>query len=129
MKLEFFLTEHTSALRVFREPGDTKFYADSPFLHSVKKALNAAGFRLIKKLMWKDGHMTADTNHYLRAKDENRKFPHICIWDGHYAIRAAFQEFNNGVVALDVAGDIYEKQSDWKAKVRQFCEAGGIGIA
>jgi len=53
---------------VTKEPGDPKLYNESLLLHRVKVELIKQGHDVIKKLMYKDGHMVADTEHYIRER-------------------------------------------------------------
>jgi hypothetical protein len=59
-----------------------KYYKETAFWHDLKKAMQAMGFDVIKKLMYKDGHMVDDNQHYLR----DRKWGY-CVYDGEHAIR------------------------------------------
>lgn len=80
---------------VEREAEDQRFYSDSTLMHHMKKELIRQGYDLIKKLMWKDGHLMDDRQQYLRSrnvKDENL----IMIWWPHYAVHNAFPDFNSG---------------------------------
>ena len=44
--------------------------AESRLLHHVQKTLNQRGYDLIKKRMWKDGHMVGtEYTQYLRSRD------------------------------------------------------------
>lgn len=65
--------------------------ADSRFLYHVKKALIARGHDVIKKRMWRDGHLTADTQQYIRSRKLEGGF---MIYDPDYAIRDLTKEFN-----------------------------------
>ena len=90
MKLE--LKEHT--LTVEREPGD-KWQGESQLLHSIKQALNNSGHTFIKKLMWKDGHLVDDKQHYLRAKKlPIQKGEVESIWDTQWQIRGTNEPYN-----------------------------------
>jgi len=80
---------------VSREKGDPYFYSDSVMMHHMKKELISQGYDLIKKRMWKDGHLVDDTQQYLRSRKVN-KGPLIMIWWPHYAVRNAFPDFNSG---------------------------------
>ena len=89
---------------VTREPGDPKYYGDfngageSRLLFAIKQQLNKTKrLGLIKKRMWKDGHMVDDLQQYLRNKDAS-----ICIYNLHWQIRGAEHDFNNGSVTLAV---------------------------
>jgi len=79
----------------WREKNELRISNESSLLYRLKLLLNERGFDFIKKLMWKDGHMVSDTQHYLRARKvaPNR----ICvIYDGNYAIRDSAKEYNEG---------------------------------
>lgn len=91
-------------LTVQREQGDPRFYSggqgsgESRLLYHVKKALNARGLDLIKKRMWKDGHLVGDeTTQYLRASKLPVALGDIeSIYDHAYAIGNSVREFNAG---------------------------------
>jgi len=46
---------------------------------------------LVKKLMWKDGHMVADTQHYIRDREGR-----FAIFDDQYSVRDSAKDFNAG---------------------------------
>ena len=116
-----------STLKVTREQTDTKRYsrggwgssAESALLYDIKKALTALGFAdLIKKQMWKDGHLTADTQHYLRTRNHRSKGPHVYIHDGEYQIRDLAEDWKiDGYVRLEITWDVYERQGIETSKV------------
>jgi len=91
------------------EPGDPKFrtsgwaYAESTFLYHVKKELEKRGHNnLIKKRMWKDGHMVDEKQQYLRTRKFNNNGD-FCILNGNYSIYDAGLLFNErGWVELSV---------------------------
>lgn len=91
---------------------DQKFKpaTESALLHELKIALNAAlsqlsgiGFSpkqppFIKKLMWKDGHLVDDTQHYLRTagnppNDDESTIFYCGILDSSYALHDSSKEF------------------------------------
>ena len=80
------------------DPTPDRFYSESAFWHALKKALNNGHtFRgekldLIKKLMWKDGHLVDDHEYYLR--DRKGRY---CIFDRDYNIRDLAKEFNRAM--------------------------------
>jgi len=90
MKVE--LNVEKGSCVVTREAGDLRAKTESTLLHWVKKVLNQAGQDLIKKPMWKDGHLTDDTQHYLRAR--RWKSPTLMIFDEDYQVRLAHQDYN-----------------------------------
>lgn len=94
---------------VYRQPGDPLFRpnhcrsswsppgwygADSRLLHHVLRTLNARGYDLIKKRMWKDGHLCG-TEHtqYLRSRNI-RATPSLCIYHANHALEIAAESFN-----------------------------------
>jgi hypothetical protein len=105
MKVE--LTRYVSGrfgrCNVTREKDDPRIYSggwgrdESILLYQVKQALINQGHDVIKKLAWKDGHMVADTLHYLRSRNP-KKPGGFQIWDSRYAVRNTAQEFNKGMI-------------------------------
>lgn len=82
---------------VEREESDPKrFNTESTLLHHIKKQLIKQGFDLIKKLMWKDGHLVDSDQHYLRARKENKDDPlkDVMIYNNHWAIRGNEEDYN-----------------------------------
>jgi hypothetical protein len=110
---------------VYRQPGDPVFRpnlsvsswsppawyaAESRLLHHVLRILNARGYDLIKKRMWRDGHMVG-TEHtqYLRSRSI-KCIPSLCIYHANSAIVIAAEVFNNlGRVALAVEYGLAEE--------------------
>lgn len=75
-----------------------KVYSESLLLHKIKVALIEQGHDVIKKRMWKDGHMMGgDEMQYLRERKWN-----WCAFDGDYALRLLHEDYNNGTVRLMV---------------------------
>lgn len=77
--------------------------AESRLLHHVLRLLNARGYDLIKKRMWRDGHMFG-TEHtqYLRSRNL-KSVPSIYIYHADSALEVAAESFNVlGRVELDV---------------------------
>jgi len=89
-----------SGCKVTRGAIDQKLYSESHLLHLVKKELIRQGYDVIKKLMWKDGHLVGDTQHYIRER--KGKF---AIWFGSYAIRTSYEDYNEGEVVYQVEFD------------------------
>ncbi|KKK87588.1 hypothetical protein LCGC14_2751730 [marine sediment metagenome] len=88
-----------------KEPSDSKIYAsewgsaESLLLYRVKKILNAKGLDLIKKRMWKDGHMMNDMQQYLRErKPINGRC--LAIYSTFWALRGIEEDYNKGEVVL-----------------------------
>ena len=87
-----------STVKVIRESGDPKFRdgswgsGESRLLYHVKRILNARGMDLIKKRIWRDGHMVDDQQQYLRSRVNNAKC--ICIRNVNWQIAGADKDFN-----------------------------------
>jgi hypothetical protein len=94
---------------VKKEPTDKKFYTcyggwsdgESQFLYAVKQLLKKAGYDVIKKRMYKDGHLVDDKQQYLRARNGV-----WCAYNDHWAINGLNEDFNNGEATLTVTGKI-----------------------
>lgn len=87
---------------ITREKGDPKIYngvwGDSRLLYLVKKELIKQGYDVVKKLMYKDGHLVSSDVYYIRER--KGKF---AIWDDQYAIRFTYEPYNkDGRVVLVV---------------------------
>ena len=85
------------ACLVEREPGDRKLYQDSLLFHVVRNELRRQGFDVVKRLMWKDGHLTDDSRHYVRER--SWKF---AVFFESYQLRNAVEDYNRGSVILNV---------------------------
>jgi hypothetical protein len=68
--------------------------AESRLLHHVLRALNARGYDLIKRRMWRDGHMVG-TEHtqYLRSRHVSGT-PSLCLYHADHAVEIAAESFN-----------------------------------
>ncbi len=95
------MPEGEGNVHVYREVTDPKRYkSDSHFLYHLKKALQRLGYDVIKKLMWKDGHLVDDHEHYIRERTGK-----WCIYDLKYAVRLLHKEFmEHGEVVLYKVG-------------------------
>lgn len=98
----------------YRDPDDPKFYGSAGakgehnLFHYFSKWLNKRGFSLIKKRMWKDGHLVDDIQPYLRCRNKNPKFPHLFIYSHFFALRGANEDWNKrGEVTLTWEGNIW----------------------
>lgn len=115
------VTLNENTCHVEAEPGDPRFTKqgskmsrsgfgnrESRFLHHVKLALKAQGHDVIKKRMWKDGHMVSDHQQYIRE----RRWKFAVYW-GSYAIRDAVDDFiQEGEVTLQVVRDLIVKERE-----------------
>lgn len=87
-------------IEVVHEPNDPRPSNESHLLHMIKKNLIAQGFDVIKKRMWKDGHMVADACQYIRSRNMKDPNAFMC-WDDQYAVRDLAQDYReNGIVML-----------------------------
>jgi len=100
------LSEHECVVTC--EDTDPIFYtsgwgtAESRLLYHVKKELIAQGHDVIKKRMWKDGHLVDEDCQYVRTRDftDSRG---IMVWNGNHQIYDAGERFNeDGAVTLHV---------------------------
>lgn len=100
---------------VTKEPGDKirvinrEARGESTLLHHIKKILNARGYDLIKKRMWKDGHMMDGMQQYLRTrKPSGDPKKDIYIWNGMWNAQGAdYYLKEDGVVNLMMESDIF----------------------
>jgi len=84
---------------VIKEDGDPKFKNESQLLYHLKNLLNTMGFSMIKKRMWKDGHLVSEEQQYLREKKKSSR--QLCIYNSSWQIEGVEKEFNeNGKVVL-----------------------------
>jgi hypothetical protein len=74
------LGEHTLTAKA--ETGDMRVSNESHLLHRIKLALIAQGHDVIKKRMWRDGHLMDDQQQYIRERKGE-----YAIYDGQYALR------------------------------------------
>ena len=88
--------------KVIREPGDPKIYSESTLLYKVKRELIKQGYDVIKKRMWKDGHLFgSDTTQYIRSRRTTNK-PFLMIYDESYQLRLSYEDYNKGELILTV---------------------------
>jgi hypothetical protein len=122
---------------VYREPGDPVFRpnrsrkswsptgwyaAESRLLHHVQRTLNGRGYGLIKKRVWRDGHMFGcEQTQYLRSRDPG-SVPSLYVYHADQATEIAAESFNVlGSVRLDVVfGAGREGDTDFEAACREW---------
>ena len=106
-----------NACIVTREPGDPRFTGvvnaagESRLLYHVKNELNKQGYDLIKKRMWRDGHLVDDLQQYLRTRKRTGD-PHkdIYIYNTSWACCGAEEAFNErGKTTLFVVLDVFNE--------------------
>ncbi|HDY88033.1 MAG TPA: hypothetical protein ENH82_07980 [bacterium] len=111
MKIKF----NRNKLSIIKEDTDKKYYSESLLWHDIKKKLQETGYDVIKRLMWKDGHMTDERNYYIRDRKWN-----YCIIDNDVYIRDMVNSFNDGLLSL--------YQIDWDAGVNNLTSCYEICI-
>lgn len=102
---------------LIREPGDPRFSGtvgakgESRLLYHLKQILNRRGYNLVKKRMWRDGHLVDEMQQYLRTRSVHSPKPHIYIYNESWAIRGAEEDFcKKGRVRLGVVCDVFKKK-------------------
>lgn len=102
------------SIKVIRKVSDPKYYGiknaagESRLLYAIKLHLNALGFDLIKKRMYKDGHLMADMQQYLRTrKPSGNPNTDIMIWNGQWQIKGAEEDFNTEYCRLCLETNIF----------------------
>lgn len=111
MKLQF----KGNTLTVTREDGDKKYHGmvngrgESNLLYAIKLQLNQMGYDLIKKRMWKDGHLVDESQQYLRTRKKNAGKADIYIFNNNWALRGAEEDWNNkGETQFIVYYDVFK---------------------
>ena len=122
---------------IYREPGDPLFRpnrsrhswsppgwygAESRLLYNVQKALNRRGYDLLKKRMWRDGHMFgSEHTQYLRSGNL-KGIPSLYIYHADYALEVAAESYNVlGRARLDVSyGAGREDEPDFERACREW---------
>jgi len=103
-------------ITVKREEGDPKFYGvreakgESNFLYWLKGILNKEPYNLdlIKKRMWKDGHLVDEYQQYLRTRNIRKGKPCMAIYNSGFMIRGIEEAWNQGEAVLTIAREIGE---------------------
>jgi len=82
---------------------------ESRFLYHLQHTLKLTKkFDLVKKRMWKDGHMVAEEQQYLRTRSWRSVLPHFCIYNHNYALYDAGQQFRQArIIDLRMEFDIF----------------------
>jgi hypothetical protein len=122
---------------VYREPADAKFLpnrsrsswsapgcyaAESRLLYNVQKILNGRGYDLLKKRMWRDGHMFGcEHSQYLRTRNF-KGVPSLYVYHADYALEVAAESYNVlGRVRLDVVyGAGRENDPEFEQECREW---------
>ena len=96
---------------VEEQEGDPKFYKETAFFHALKKSLIELGYDVIKKRMWKDGHLVDDLQFYIRTRKKKPDRDSFCIYQSDFMIRQIFEPWNEeGKVKLWVMYDIFVRR-------------------
>ena len=133
-----------SKLYVIIEKEDTKIsknvQGDSSLMYQLKNLLNQEGFNMIKKRMWKDGHMTDESNQYIRQSSTAKKTdPHFYIYDSETAVYYIKERFDNVTenlrevikdtkdtdryIGLSLSSSLdNDPDNSWIAKVKQLAD-------
>jgi hypothetical protein len=122
---------------VYREPGDPVYRpnrsrnswsppgwygAESRLLYNVQKILNGRGYGLLKKRMWRDGHMFGtEYTQYLRSRSL-KALPSLYIYHADSALEVAAESYNVlGRVRLDVVyGAGCEDNPEFERECREW---------
>lgn len=101
--------------KVTREEGDKRYSGviggkgESNLLYAIKNELNKQGYDLIKKRMWKDGHLVDDMQQYLRTRKKGAGKADIYIHNTMWNIKGAEEYLNKwGEVELCVTYDVFK---------------------
>lgn len=111
MKIEF----KGNVCAVTREKSDYKIYGqanasgESKLLYQIQQQLNKQGYNLIKKRMWKDGHLVDDCQQYLRTKKTGAGKADIYIYNPQFAQWSANEKYNEGYVELEVIYGVFKE--------------------
>jgi hypothetical protein len=104
--------------KVTKEATDKKLYNESLLLHKVKLELIKQGYDVIKKRMWKDGHLMGDdTTQYIRSRNPKAD-NFIMVYDGDYALRLSIEDYNKGELNLRVSGNNIHDESFLERHIR-----------
>ena len=96
MRIE--LNDHACVIMRGESP---KAYKETTLLYHIKQALQGMGHDVIKKRMWKDGHLVDDSQGYIRTRNTDpRKGPAWCLHFDAYALRFLFEDYNTGELIL-----------------------------
>lgn len=74
-----------------RIPGTPAMKSESALMYAIKNILRDSGLNVVKKLMWKDGHLVNDTQYYIRERRGK-----WCLWDTEYQVRNLAEDYNRG---------------------------------
>jgi len=86
--------------KITKEAGDKRYthgYAppESGLLYDIRKALQAQGYDVLKKRMWRDGHLVDKSQQYIRTRKYYSNPNGFCVYNSMYAIWDAGEKFNS----------------------------------
>lgn len=86
---------------VVTRDNNEKFYRETTLMHHVKKELIRQGHDVIKKRMWKDGHLVDEQQEYIRTRNKDERKGEVwCLFFEQYALRRMYEDYNNGELIL-----------------------------
>jgi hypothetical protein len=98
------------------DPGESSARNESDLFYRLKKVLQSIGEDVIKKLMWKDGHMVHESQYYVRSR-KPRQVGAYGVYDHYFNTRDAAKDYNAGAVRLRIV-----PLGDWEP--RPFSQEG-----
>ena len=111
-------------IKINREDMTEKFNNESTLLYYIKEELIKMGFDVIKKRMWKDGHLVGgDETQYIRERKHL-----FYIYDAEHESRLLHKDFNKeGFVFLQLQiNDFVKNKSaqEIRKKIKKYSEMG-----
>jgi len=109
--MKVYLDFKRGTCKVTKEESDPRFTnggwssAESTLLYHIKKELIEQGYDVIKKRMWKDGHLVSEKQQYVR----NKKYT-FAIYNGAYAVYDLGEYFNK----IEVGETMNIHMETWK---------------
>ena len=113
------VTVEQNQISIERE-NSPKIYSESTLLHKIKLELIEQGHDVIKKRMWKDGHMMGDeSSQYIRER--NWKW---CAFDNDYVLRLSYKDYNAGKLILAIERWDQEKRNETRIRTKRMGQVG-----
>jgi hypothetical protein len=105
------LEQTKGRIKLMREYSEPYVRNESDLFLRLRNVLIRLGYDVIKKLMWKDGHLVDEYEHYVRSRHVNRPDA-FAIYDSDYVIRSSAQEYNReGEIDLTIVSLIEGMQA------------------
>lgn len=91
---------NTNTCTITKEAGDKRYargysQPESGLLYDVCKALKAQGFDVLKKRMWRDGHLVDKSQQYIRTRKYYSNPNGFCVYNANWQIWDAGEKFNS----------------------------------